>query len=139
MNIDLTKLHFQFADKPLLIGGRAMQYYGIRETKNDIDFVASKRDHERLVQQYPDHLKDLFGDIGVVEFEFEIWNTICTFDYEHLKEHAIEEKDYLVASTEKLLFLKALAKDDEKNKKDLRLIVDYILKKAYKAKAEELQ
>lgn len=87
--IDLSKLEYDFSQKPLLIGGKAMEYYGIRESGNDIDLVISRDDHARLVQKYPDNLKDLFGDIGVIEFEFEIWNTICTFDYEYLKEHAI--------------------------------------------------
>ncbi len=109
-----------------------MEYYGIRESGNDIDIVISRDDHARLVQKHPDNLKDLFGDIGVVEHEFEIWNTICTFDYDYLKKHAVKEAEYLVVSLEKLLFLKALAKDDEKCQKDLLLIVDRILADAYR-------
>jgi hypothetical protein len=129
-NIDLAKLQFTFRDKPLLIGGKAMEYYGIRETKNDIDFVISPVDHERLIKQYPDNLKDIFGDIGVIKFE--IWNTIRTFDYDYLKDGAIERETYLVISVEKLFFLKTLAMyDDEKCRRDVKLIVDYVLKKAY--------
>lgn len=118
-DIDFSVLEFSFTDKPLLIGGKAMEYYGIRKAGDDIDFVASRNDHARLVRQYPDGLQDLYGDIGVVRFGFEIWNTICTFDYDHLKEHAVEKADYLIVSLEKLLFLKTLAKDDEKCKRDL--------------------
>ncbi len=72
MNIDLSRLNFEFSDKPLLIGGKAMEYYGIRKAGADIDFVISERDHERLKKEYPDHVKDLWGDIGICEFEFEI-------------------------------------------------------------------
>lgn len=132
MDISLTKLNFTFQDKPLLIGGKAMEYYNIRKAGADIDFVASPSDHARLAKQYPEHLKDLYGDIGVIEFEFEIWNTICTFGYDSLRKEAIEEKDYLVVSIEKLLMLKAIAmKADEKYRKDVELIGEYIRDKAY--------
>lgn len=132
MKIDLAKLNFDFQDKPLLIGGKAMEYYDIRKAGNDIDFVIAASDHKRLVVQCPDHIKDLFGDIGVIEYEFEIWNTICTFDYDNLRVGAIEEDDYLVVSIEKLLMLKAIAmKADEKYRRDVELIADYILDKAY--------
>jgi hypothetical protein len=132
MRIDLAKLNFSFEHKPLLIGGKAMEYYDIRKAGKDIDFVIAAADHKRLVAQYPDHIKDLYGDIGVIEYEFEIWNTICTFDYEYLNVGAIETDDYLVVSIEKLLMLKAIAmKADEKYRRDVELIADYILDKAY--------
>ena len=132
MKIDLAKLNFNFRHKPLLIGGKAMEYYGIRKAGKDIDFVIAADDHKRLAAQYPDHIKDIYGDIGVIEYEFEIWNTICTFDYEHLKAGAVEEDDYLVVSIEKLLMLKAVAmKADPKYRRDVELIADYILDKAY--------
>ncbi|AAM06902.1 TPA: hypothetical protein HA338_12635 [Methanosarcina acetivorans] len=85
----------------------------------------------RLAQKYPSNIKNLHGDIGICEFEFEIWNQICTFDYNYLKENAIEEKEYAVISLEKLLFLKALAMKMPRYLKDLELIVDKILKEAY--------
>lgn len=132
MKIDLSKLKFTFQDKPLLIGGMAMEYYGIRKAGDDIDFVISARDHKRLVAQYPNHIKDLYGDVGVIEYEFEIWNTICTFNYEYLKESAKEEAEYLVVSIEKLLMLKAIAmKADEKYRRDVGLIADWILARVY--------
>jgi len=132
MKIDLAKLQFDFHHKPLLIGGKAMEYYGIRQAGKDIDFVIAGDDHKRLAAQYPDHVKDIYGDIGVIEYEFEIWNTICTFDYDSLRVGAAEEDTYLVVSIEKLLMLKAIAmKADEKYRKDVELIADYILDVAY--------
>ena len=132
MKIDLAKLYFTFYHKPLLVGGKAMEYYGIRQAGKDIDFVIAPDDYKRLVAQYPDHVKDLYGDIGVIEYEFEIWNTICTFGFEQLKAGAIEEDNYLVVSLEKLLMLKAIGmKADEKYRRDVELIADYILDKAY--------
>ena len=132
MNIDLAKLNFIFHHKPLLIGGKAMEYYGIRPAGKDIDFVIAADDHKRLVSQYPDHLKDLYGDIGVIEYEFEIWNTVCTFGHDYLKAGAAEEDNYLVVSIEKLLMLKAIAmKSSDKYKRDVELIAEYILNRAY--------
>jgi len=135
MQIDLAKLDFAFEDKPLLIGGKAMEYYNIRKAGADIDFVVSAQDHTRLIKQYPDHLKDLYGDIGVIEFEFEMWDTVCNLDYKKLKHDAIEESDYLVISVEKLLVLKAMAmKANDKYRQDVELIGDYIRDQAYKVR-----
>lgn len=131
MNIPVEKLAYQFQDKPLLIGGMAMEYYGLRKTGADIDLVISARDHARLKQQYPHHIKDLYGDIGICEFEFEIWNHIARYDYEELKAGAIEEPALLIISLEKLLFLKTLAIKQEKYYQDVLLLVDEILKRKY--------
>ncbi len=132
MILDLDKLNYKFKYKPLLIGGKAMEYYGLRKAGADIDLVIEISDHQALVNKYPSNIKDLYGDIGVCEFGFEIWNQICTFDYHYLKDNAIEEENYLVISLEKLLFLKALAMEIPKYHKDLELIVKKILNNAYK-------
>jgi hypothetical protein len=133
MDIPLDKLDYQFQDKPLLIGGVAMEYYGLRKAGADIDLVISLRDHANLKRQYPDHIKDLYGDIGICEFDFEIWNQICRYDYEELKVGAIEESSMLIISLEQLLFLKTLAIRTEKYYKDVLLLVDEILKRKYSA------
>lgn len=126
MKIDLKKTRFSFQDKPLLIGGMAMEYYGIRKSDRDIDLVISKRDFGKIIQKYPHSLKDLCGDLGIVVDKFEIWKTINYFDYEYLKEKSIEENNYLVISLEKLLFLKALASHKEKYHNDMKMIVNKI-------------
>ena len=131
MEIPLEKLGYQFQDKPLLIGGKAMEYYGLRKSGADIDFVISLRDHAKLQERYPDHIKDLYGDIGICEFDFEIWNQICRYDYEELKQGAIEEDSILIISLERLLFLKTLAIKVEKYYQDVLLLVDEILKRKY--------
>ncbi len=131
MNIGLEKLDYEFKYKPLLIGGKAMEYYGLRKAGADIDLVVHPIDHEVLVDKYPSNIKNLYGDIGVCEYGFEIWNQICTFDYHYLKANAIEEENYLVISLERLLFLKALAMEIPKYHKDLELVVKKVLDKAY--------
>ena len=131
MDIDLAKLGFTFETKPLLIGGKAMEYYGLRKSGNDIDFVITSPDYQRLSQAYPDHLKDLWGDLGVCPFEFEIWQSICLFDYDFLSAGALDHGEYLIVSLEKLLFLKALAMKHEKYHRDLEMIVQKYLDDRY--------
>ena len=131
MHIDLAKLNFTFSSPPLLIGGMAMQYYNLRPSGADIDFVITRADYARLAQQYPDNLKDLWGDLGVCVFEFEIWQSICLFDYDHLSYGALDHEGYRVISLEKLLFLKALAMRIDKYHADLELIVKKITDDKY--------
>jgi len=131
MDIDLKKLNFTFTTPPLLIGGKAMEYYGIRPAGADIDFVVTRPDYERLAAQYPGNLKDLWGDLGVCPFEFEIWTSICLFDYNDLAPEAIEEREYRVISLKNLLFLKTLAYKVEKYHHDMELLVEHILHERY--------
>ena len=139
MDIELSKLNFTFHTKPLLIGGKAMEHYGLRESGCDIDFVITAEDYERLAQQYPDHLRDLWGDMGVCVYEFEIWKSICLFDYAFLSTDAVDAGDYLVISLEKLLFLKALAMEVEKYHKDLEMIAKKIRNDKWAQLPEERQ
>jgi hypothetical protein len=131
MELNLEILEHRFIHKPLLIGGMAMEYYNLRKAGADIDLVVHNDDHKLLLSKYPSNVKDLYGDIGICEFKYEIWNQICTFNYDHLKMNAIEESDFLVISLEKLLFLKALAMEIPKYHNDLELVVGLVLKKAY--------
>ncbi|TET29069.1 MAG: hypothetical protein E3J70_08000 [Candidatus Heimdallarchaeota archaeon] len=128
MDIDLRNLNYNFKKKPLLVGGKAMEYYGLRRAGEDIDFIVSKEDYDQLAKQYPNNLKDIFGDKGVCVFNYEIWKSIRWHLYEELAYNAIEENDYLIIALEKLLLLKALAMSIPKYHKDLELIVEKILK-----------
>jgi hypothetical protein len=131
MNIDLKRLNYQFSTPPLLIGGKAMEYYGLRPAGADIDFVTTREDYERLAAQYPDNLREIWGDMGVCPFDFEIWTSICLFDYNYLAEGAVEEPGYRVISLEKLLFLKSLGYKVEKYHHDMELLVERMLKDRY--------
>ena len=118
MRIDFSQLYYSFKKKPLLVGGMAMEYYDLRKAGRDIDLIIEVEDHDALKEKYPNHIKDLYGDIGVCEFDFEIWNQICTFDYNYLRKNAIEEENVLVISLEKLLFMKSLAMEIPKYHKE---------------------
>ena len=131
MNIDLARLNFTFTTPPLLIGGKAMEFYNLRPAGADVDFVITAEDYYRLAQQYPDHLKEIWGDLGVCVFEFEIWKSICLFDYAFLAPGALEQEGYHVISLEKLLFLKALGMKVDKYHHDLELLVERMLHDRY--------
>ena len=133
MELPLHKLDHTFHAKPLLIGGMAMEYYGLRKAGNDIDLVVLRTDYEQLAQRFPDRLKDLWGDLGVCPYEFEIWTSIMLYDYAELSAGAIDAGDFLVITLEKLLLLKALGMKVEKYHADLELIVKKITGERYAA------
>lgn len=132
MKIPLNTINHKFIHKPLLIGGQAKEYHGVRKAGIDYDFVVSKEDYESLTNKYPDNLKDLYGDKGIIIDDFEFWRSIVLFDYEYLKSDANETGDYLIMSLEKLLFLSALSMDKPKYFEDLKLIVKKIKDRQYK-------
>lgn len=123
----LKKLDFAFKNKPLLFGGMAMEFYGLRDAGADIDLIISEEDHAGLRVKYPDNIKDLYGDLGICEYKFEIWNQVCRFKYEDLILNALEQEHFLVVSLEKLVLLKTIAIKVEKSERDLRLLSQYIL------------
>ncbi len=133
MDIPLSKLNYTFRKKPLLVGGKAMEYYGLRQAGADIDFIADKGDVYNLIRQYPERVKDLWADLGVCPFEFEIWKSICLLSYADLCENAIDEGSFMVISLQNLLLMKALAMGIEKYRVDTQLIVQEIQKRQYKA------
>lgn len=138
MNIDLSKLHYTFQKKPILVGGKAMEYYGIRTAGEDIDFIAHEKDVVELIKLYPNRVKDLWGDLGVCPHEFEIWRSIVFFDYNYFLEGAVEQDNYYIVSLEKLLFMKALGIKKEKYLEDLKLIVADIIKEKSKDLEKEI-
>jgi hypothetical protein len=117
-------LRYIFTSKPLLIGGSAMEYYGLRKRGYDIDLVISEYDYLELEKLHPAHKKDIFGDLGIVKAR-------AMFDYHKLAIDAVEFNGLLVVSLEKLLLMKALAMSEEKYFTDLRLIVNKIIQLQY--------
>jgi len=138
MNIDLSKLNYTFQKKPILVGGKAMEYYDLRKAGSDIDFIAHEKDVVELILLYPERVKDLWGDLGVCPFEFEIWRTIVFFDYNYFLRDATEQENYFIVSLEKLLFMKALGMKKEKYLEDVKLIVENIINKKYEDLEKEM-
>ncbi len=124
-------LEYRFKSKPLLIGGAAMEHYGLRKRGLDIDLVVMDEDYQVLASMHPAFKRDIYGDLGVCKNGYEVWRTIMMFGYDHLSEDAEERNGLLVVSLEKLLLLKALGMNEEKYFKDLRLIVKKIIDNQY--------
>jgi len=126
LDIPLHQIGFRFTMPPLLIGGMAMEWYGLRNAGADIDFVVARADYAGLAALHPDHLKDLHGDLGVCFEQFELWTSIYLFDYDALTFGALECDAYRVIALDKLLLLKCLGMDQPKNAADVRLIAQRI-------------
>jgi hypothetical protein len=133
VTIDLSNLDYTFTQKPLIVGGMAMEYYGLRKSGRDIDLIAPSEDIAALIQLYPGRVKDLWGDLGVCPGDYEIWKTICLLDYDALRQGAIELDHVLMISLEKLLLMKALAIAHEKYLQDTKLIVNRMLGEQYRS------
>ncbi len=121
----LSDNHLVFSRNPIVIGGMAMEYYGMRKSGADIDLVISNEDYLTLAQRYPEKRKDIWGDLGVVIDEFEIWRSIALLDYDFFLKDAVEEGSLLVVSLDRLLFMRVCAMEVEKYKKDLIRMKDY--------------
>jgi hypothetical protein len=122
---NLLQSDLHFSTKPILIGGMAMEYYGIRKAGADVDLVITDEDYQGLARRYPEKRKDLYGDLGLVIGPFEIWRSIAHLDYDFFKKEAIEKDDVLVISIDRLLWTRVCAMDTEKYRNDLFLIREY--------------
>lgn len=105
----LCESKLNFSIKPILIGGMAMEYYGIRKSGADIDLIITDEDYKDLAKQNPEKQKDLFGDLGLVIDKFEIWRSIAHLDYDFYKKDAIEEDQALIISIDRLLWSRVCA------------------------------
>lgn len=126
-----TRLHenrLSFSKKPIVIGGMAMEYYGMRKSGPDIDLVISNEDYVVLAKQYPDKRKDIYGDLGVVISEFEIWRSIALLDYNFLLKDAIDEVNVCIVSLDRLLLMRVCAMEVAKYRTDLETMKEYYYK-----------
>lgn len=131
LDIPLDRLGYHFTTPPLLIGGMAMDYYGLRKAGADIDFVVARADYAGLAALHPERLNDLHGDLGVCFEQFELWTSIYLFDYDALALGALDCGAYRVIALDKLLLLKCLGMDQPKNAADVRLLAQRIREQQY--------
>ena len=121
--IDLNKLEISFFDKPIIVGGMAMEYYGMRKHGEDIDFIVSNRDYLQLETKYRNFRKDMWGDFGIKVNEYELFRSMWKFDYKYFNNGVIEFDEYKIISIDMLFRMKVFAIDsEEKHKKDVELI-----------------
>lgn len=138
--LSLTRNKFMY--KPLVVGGLAMEYYGIRATGHDYDYVVSPYDWTLLKEQYFDRInlfggkteRDVDATINLDEIHVDLISTLFMYNYDDLKKGSIEYESVRVISLDKLLFLKTLGavyNDHQKSREDQKLIVDAIVKQQY--------
>lgn len=125
VNESLNEIPLSFIKKPIIIGGMAMEYYGMRKAGRDIDLIISQDDYQVLSEKYPDNKKDLYGDLGLIINRFEIWRSIALIDYDFFLKDAIDEGTVLIVSIDRLLWMRVCAMEVEKYKKDLDLMKEY--------------
>jgi hypothetical protein len=124
--IDIQRLDYEFLDKPVIVGGLAMEYYGLRKHGDDIDFIVSDRDYQRLKAKYPDNRKDVWGDFGFLVHGFELFRSIFKFDHAHYSQGAIELTHYRVVAIDMLFRMKVFALGvAAKHDRDVGLLKDY--------------
>lgn len=124
----LKSSNLAFIEKPILIGGMAMEYYDMRKAGADIDLIITDEDYQALAQKYPNERKDLYGDLGLVIGKFEIWRSIAHLDYNFFKKDAVEEENILIVSIDRLLWTRVCAMEVEKYRNDLELLKEYYYK-----------
>jgi hypothetical protein len=124
--INIQKLGYEFLDKPVIVGGLAMEYYGLRKHGDDIDFIVTDRDYQRLKVQFPNHRKDVWGDFGILVNGFELFRSIYKFDHAHYSQGAIELTNYEIISLDMLFRMKVFALSvAQKHDCDVQLIKEY--------------
>ena len=107
--IHLETLHMHFTSKPILVGGFAMEYYGLRKHGEDIDFIITAEDYQTLAKQYPECKRDTWGDLHVKIAEYELLRSISRLDYDFYSKEALEFDTFKVISLERLFFMTAAA------------------------------
>jgi hypothetical protein len=121
----LKNNNLAFGRKPIIIGGMAMEYYGMRKSGADIDLIISNEDYLVIAERHPDKRKDIYGDLGVVIDEFEIWRSIALLDYDFFIKDAVDEGNLFVVSLDRLLLMRVCAMETEKYKRDLITMKEY--------------
>jgi len=126
VTINIQKLGYKFLDKPVIVGGMAMEYYGLRKHGDDVDFIVTDRDYQKLKTQYPNNRKDVWGDFGILINGFELFRSIYRFDHAHYSAGAIELTNYKIVSIDMLFRMKVFAIDAaQKHDSDVQLLKDY--------------
>lgn len=136
---------YKFKKKPLVLGGLALEYYKIRKTTHDYDYMVSPVDWKALKKLHPDKI-NLFGGKTETEVDatinlkinhIDLISTLFQYNYNFLVKNSIDFPTYKIISIENLLLTKTLASVcniHSKSIKDQKRIVNYIVKQQYNKK-----
>ena len=149
----------KFIKPPILFGGGAMEYYGMRKTGHDYDFMISIEDYKQL-KSMGKHLNTFGGTVigsdglstdmdntfsSIDELEIDLAVTMFQYRYEFFDHHTDVLGPYKVVSREHLLLMKSLAASNndgwgdgcknymiKKQRDDMDLILKSIVEHQYK-------
>ena len=145
VKIKLNELDYKFIHKPILIGGVALEYYGIRKSIHDIDFIISQDDKKKLIDL--GYELNLFGgkteyDVdatftNIKNLDIDLAVSMNQYKYDFFIRNAkqIDNENILISSLEDLLLLKVLASEyshEIKHQVDVTLIIKAIERQNYK-------
>ena len=88
---------FKFKYTRILIGGKAMEYYNLRKTGDDIDYIIHKSDYEKLSkiikpnENMPIQTPAITYKGGKIDIDYFL--KLYNFDYNKLKRNAVEFKE----------------------------------------------
>ena len=141
----LDQLDYKFIHKPILIGGVALEYYGIRKSIHDIDFIISQDDKKILIDL--GYELNLFGgkteydvdatftNIKNLDIDLAVSMNQYKYDFFIRNSKQIDNENVLICSLEDLLLLKVLASEyshEIKHQVDVTLIIKAIERQNYK-------
>lgn len=106
------KLPCAFQQKPVIVAGAAMQYYGLRDADDEIDMAVSREDFEQLRPYYSVERGD-YGDERIKTGIYELYDGFFGVPYNLLKHGAVELDDCLIASMPCLLYLASFYGGDD--------------------------
>jgi hypothetical protein len=122
-------LDITFSDKPIIFGGMAMEYYGIRNHGDDIDFIVSNCDYLKLEKRYRNCRMDIWGDFAIKVKNYEMFRSIWCFDYDYYVNDSLDFEQFKIVSIDILFRMKVFAMDsDDKHKRDVELLKKYFMK-----------
>lgn len=158
INEAMDKLNYSFIKPPILIGGGAMEHYGMRKTGHDFDFMISMEDYKNLKEI--GYKINTFGGVNLDKDGLSIdrdntFSSICGLEidlavtmfqhrYDFFDVHTDMLGRYKVLSRENLLLMKSLAASNNegwsegaksymiaKQRRDMDLIIKSIVEHQY--------
>jgi len=156
---EMKKLNYTFKKPPILIGGGAMEHYGMRSSGHDYDFMICIEDYKEL-NRMGKHLNmfggtktdsdglstdmdNTFSSIDGLNIDLAV--TMFQYRYEFFDHHTDVLGPYKVVSREHLLLMKSLAASNndgwgdgcknymiKKQRDDMDLILKSIVEHQYK-------
>tara|TARA_B100001093_G_C26766773_1_gene988238 strand:- start:523 stop:984 length:462 start_codon:yes stop_codon:yes gene_type:complete len=128
---------YLFIDKPIVLGGLALEYYGIRSSGPNFDYIVSSKDWNNLEKAFPDKINAFGGNskygskINLHDnLQINLISNCFNFNYDEISKNALEFEFFKIIDLEKQLLIKTLSavnNNDMKSKNDQKFIVNYIV------------